>query len=168
MSEETYVNVLTGLKAIIEYEPDPDFGNPREMDNVGTMICFHKRYNLGDKHNLTLEEAIEVENDPDNFVLPVYIYDHSGITISTEPFSCPWDSGKLGFIYASKDKVKEEGISEDRILDILKSEVDYYDDFLTGEVYGVRVFDEDEEEVESTWGIVGFEDAKEIAREMIS
>lgn len=25
--------------------------NPREWDNLGKMVCWHRRYNLGDKHD---------------------------------------------------------------------------------------------------------------------
>lgn len=43
-------------------------------------------------------------------VLPLYLYDHSGITMNTTGFSCPWDSGQVGWIYASKeDALKEFG-----------------------------------------------------------
>mgnify|MGYP003341339394 FL=1 len=36
----------------LEIEQDDNGYNPRtEWDNVTTMLCFHKRYNLGDKHN---------------------------------------------------------------------------------------------------------------------
>lgn len=41
-------------------------------------------------------------------LLPLYLYDHSGITMKTSGFSCPWDSGQVGFIYASKDTFKKE------------------------------------------------------------
>ena len=44
----------------------------------------------------------------DNVVLPVYMYDHSGITINTTGFSCPWDSGMVGIIYVSKEKIREK------------------------------------------------------------
>ena len=34
----------------IRLVPDPDPENPREeWDNVGTMRCWHRRYNLGDR-----------------------------------------------------------------------------------------------------------------------
>jgi hypothetical protein len=40
---------------------DEDPPNPRkEFDNFGHMICFHRRYDLGDKHNLSVEEAKEL------------------------------------------------------------------------------------------------------------
>ena len=46
--------------------------------------------------------------------LPLYLYDHGGITMSTNPFSCPWDDGgQVGWIYASKQKfIDETGYSE--------------------------------------------------------
>jgi hypothetical protein len=37
----------------------------------------------------------------------LYLYDHSGITISTSPFSCGWDSGQVGFIYLTRQKCEE-------------------------------------------------------------
>ena len=35
--------------------------------------------------------------------MPVYAYVHSGATISTSPFSCPWDSGQSGFVYVTRE-----------------------------------------------------------------
>jgi hypothetical protein len=38
-----------------------------------------------------------------NFILiPVYIYEHSGIRLSSEPFSCSWDSGLYGIFLINK------------------------------------------------------------------
>ena len=36
---------------------------------------------------------------------PLYLYDHSGITISTKPFGCRWDSGQVGYIYTTKKEI---------------------------------------------------------------
>ena len=91
---------------------DEDPTNPRtEWDNLGKMVCFHKRYNLSDEPREydqknygnwdELEQAIIKDHGP-CVVLPVYMLNHSGITISTNPFSCPWDSGQVGFIYCSE------------------------------------------------------------------
>jgi hypothetical protein len=38
-------------------------------------------------------------------VLPLYLYDHSGLTISTSPFSCRWDSGQVGYIHTTFEQV---------------------------------------------------------------
>ena len=79
------------------------------------MCCFHKRYSLGDKHsidNSQFEDWDEVEEylikeEKAIVILPLYLYDHSGITISTAPFSCNWDSGQIGFIYTTEKRIKE-------------------------------------------------------------
>jgi len=106
--------------------------NPRERDNLGTMVCWHRRYNLGDPHNYRdkdeflfalLEEVVgdtdkaerkldgirtkidrEAYRSYDQYekavddavlefveergyvVLPLYLYDHSGITMNTTGF----------------------------------------------------------------------------------
>jgi len=76
------------------------------------------------------------------FYLPLYLYDHSGITMNTTGFSCPWDSGQVGYIITSKERVREEWkvkrISpklRKLVYTALKLEVEEYDHFLRGEMY---------------------------------
>ena len=48
-----------------------------------------------------------------NVVLPLYLYDHSGITMScdlTYPYNDRWDSGQVGWIYASHQRVSRGGL----------------------------------------------------------
>lgn len=155
------------------YEESPE--SPREWDNLGTMVCFHKRYNLGDKHNYKhndysgwddMKKAI-IKNENVGVILPLYLYDHSGITIATNPFSCPWDSGQVGFIYASKKnmlegyggKIVTKKVKE-RVINYLEGEVKTYDQYLKGEIYGVGVFKNDEL-VHSCFGFYSEEEAIE-------
>jgi hypothetical protein len=126
------------------------------------MICFHRRYNLGDKHNMDIDELKEICKRKDVYSLPLYLYDHSGITISTGPFSCPWDSGQVGYIFVERDRfLKEFGFKKmtkkaKEILEAhLESEVEDYDNYLTGEVYGYMVEDEEGNCVDSCWGYNG-------------
>jgi len=90
------------------------------------------------------DDICDIENPA--VILPLYLYDHSGITISTKPFSCPWDSGQVGFIYATKDAVcKEFRVKEitdeiiQKVTEILEDEVNLYDKYLTGEIYCYNV-----------------------------
>ena len=46
-------------------------------------------------------------------ILPLYLYDHSGITMNTCGFSCPWDSGQVGWIYADKAMIDKEDVEVD-------------------------------------------------------
>lgn len=178
--------------------------SPREWSNLGTMVCWHRSYNLGDEHNYVRPKELflsllddshdelvandgftsrlyyfwkqvivddgdlvddlaigflnivedethtllgdtfpaarfgrmvaeadsawidEFLNDAEEgelrdildsldkyVILPLFLYDHSGITMSTSVFSCPWDSGQVGWIYASKQKfIDETGYTE--------------------------------------------------------
>jgi len=157
----------------IEVFNDEDAQSPREDDNLGTMICFHGRYNLGDKHDYNhhnyngwddMEKNIIKDNNV-GVILPLYLYDHSGITMNTTGFSCRWDSGRVGFIFISKDKIRKEygwkNLTKKRlekIKEYLVGEVKTYDQYLTGDVYGYRITDTDsEEEVDSCWGFYGEE-----------
>ena len=140
------------------------------------MVCFHKRYDLGDKTDYRSEDYDSwkelmlgiIENEGEVFILPLYLYDHSGITISTSSFSCPWDSGQVGFIFVSKHKVKKEGIDEDKVIDYLKNEVKTYDQYLTGDVWGYKVYEieecnlgcEHKKLVDSCWGFYGEDECR--------
>lgn len=164
---ETY-KLTNGKTLEIVQDTNPE--SPREWDNIGTMICFHGRYNLGDRHNYDhkdysgweeMERAI-IKNESPAVILPLYLYDHSGITISTSPFGCKWDSGQIGFIFVSKEKLKKElnvkRITKqiiERAEKCLLSEVKTYDQYLTGEVYGYKVIDENGNEEDSCWGYYG-------------
>ena len=164
MNEAIETIEYRGFEINIYQDENPE--DPREWDNLGTMTCFHNRYNLGDKHDfnspeemwislagelchyfddnlegITIEEVKEIVCK-DFVVLPLYLYDHSGITMSTRPFSCPWDSGQVGIIYASNEKAEKE--TEDykgnpNIVDILTGEVETYNKFISGEVCGYNI-----------------------------
>jgi hypothetical protein len=129
----------------VEQEEYPD--SPRNWDNLGTMICFHRRYDLGDKHDYKasdfssweeLEERIKKDHKV-IAILPLYLYDHSGITISTSPFSCRWDSGQIGFIFIDREKknklMGKKRLSKEEAIKALETEVKIYDQYLTGAVY---------------------------------
>ena len=180
--------------------------NPRtEQDNFGKMICFHRRYNIGDEHKFNdpdeflvdlLEEKLgdtdaaedkfaELSSEVDDtlyksqygqyrkaihenilkflsssyVIEPIFMYDHSGITINTKGFSCPWDSGQVGWIFASHDTIKNEfGQINDETIEkakaLLKSEVKEYDYYLTDQCYGFRLY-KSNEEIASCWGFSG-------------
>ena len=92
-------------------------------------------------------------------ILPLYLYDHSGITMNTTGFSCPWDSGQVGWIYADKRRIEAEygkvtPETVEKACQVLEGEVKSYDYFLTGQCYGFQLFREDVE-VDSCWGFLG-------------
>lgn len=177
--EETY----RGLTIKIYYDTDTE--SPREWDNLGTMVCAHSRYTLGDKQidsaETFLMERLEehfgdsekaekfrenhssdeclTEIEKSHVMLPLFLYDHGGITMNTKGFSCPWDSGQVGYIYVIREKILEEYNKKiltkklrRRIEGYLASEVETYDDYLQGNVYGYVIEDKDGNHLDSYWG----------------
>jgi hypothetical protein len=203
----------------IRMEPDEDAESPRTWDNVGTMVCWHRRHTLGDeqptesaddylcalargdaefdridvnfdklisggaadavaRYRLKWLEARETALHASFVILPLYLYDHSGITMNTTGFSCPWDSGRVGFIYCSLFEAQvefdtvgnPEGFAalvdhmgktmtlRELVKLQLEGEVETYDQFLTGEVYCWYVEncekEADEEPEEDDWQLL--------------
>lgn len=154
----------------IEIHYDEWGESPRNWDNFGTMACYHRRYTIGDEKQyedpIALQEYLTTSEDM--IYLPVYMYEHSGIALSTSPFGDRWDSGQIGFIYMTKEKAKEEGITEYEALDRLDREVKTMDDFVRGNVYGYKVFNDEGEELDSCWGYIGrIEDCEEAAEQVV-
>lgn len=194
------------------YNDNHPHETPRDWDNLGTMICWHRNYNLGDKHNYKDSEDFvrdlvgddyweasteqeerelckvkgdifskefqaaqnEISKKYSNYrlnklyenyeLLPLYLYDHSGITMNTSGYHCPWDSGQVGWIYISKEKIRKEykvkRISKklmEKVRQALIQEVETYDEYLRGEIYGYEVLDADGEHLDSCWGFYGYE-----------
>jgi len=213
---------MTTYTMHIDYDTDPV--NPRkEYDHLGTMVCWHQRYDLGDNHMsgnvgdylsnvLTrygldyadydtpfrpvtsgmkqmlhsdsgsytyadfdadlcndLPEAMDeawarIHDSNAIIMLPLYFYDHGGITMRTTSFRDPWDSGCVGYIYVDVDAVKQEWkwyrLTQQRrehIESILQAEVEEYDAYLTGQVYYWYITDDKGETVDSCGGYYGYD-----------
>ena len=162
ISRETY----KGYKIELLYDSDSE--SPRRWDNLGKMLCWNHRYSLGDEHDLvedkpsTWDTMIYILKRAYNVAIikTIYSYEHGGIAISTKPFSCPWDSGTLGVIYADRASIKEEYSCKyitkkilDKVKGVLEGEVDIYNKYLTGNVYAYRLYDASGKEVDSCYGI---------------
>jgi hypothetical protein len=176
IEQETY----KGFTISIHQDEEPE--SPREWDNLGKMVCFHKRYDLGDKHNLSpndfngwdeVERHLTREEDA-VVILPLYLYDHSGLRMKVGSFHgllpqghAEFDSGCIGFIYVDRDTLRKE-YGGKRITKsilqtatkVLEGEVATYDKFLAGDVYGYIVEDADGEQFDSCWGY--YDDASDI------
>ena len=190
---------------LLTVQPDDFFPDPRREDeNFGTLICFHRRYHLGDEHDYSnsddlikdlyikatgggergeqkyeeltekydvwplnsqqiqeLNQALMSQIEKMYVVLPVYLLDHSGLAMSTTDFNDRWDSGQVGIIFVSNEKIKEEyevdfiePVLRLQVEERLKEEVAEYDAYLRGECYCFELY-EDGELVHSCGGFTG-------------
>lgn len=169
---------------------DTDTRDPRpDYDHLGTMVCWHPDYILGDFQFRGGRGAVETPyregwKGDNSFrsmeqlhryigiarqgicILPLTLYDHSGISIRVGSGPGPWDPGgwdstMVGFIYTTHERVtelcgdgEEEYHTEQWIREALVGEVKEYNSYLTGEVYGF-VVDEGGPDEESCWGFIG-------------
>ena len=194
---------------ILMVQPDDITINPRELDApLGTMVCFHSQYSLGDNHKYdnkddflydlflktvgdneqgeqkyeslcsriyehpntpygsfdyvrALDAALLDEIEKKFIMLPLYLYDHSGLVMNTTGFSCPWDSGQVGWIYVSESDAMKAFDSESMTMDVrqkaesfMRNEVAVYDSYLRGECYGFELY-KNGELTDSCWGFIG-------------
>ena len=175
-------------------EQDEMTANPRDkdwQDNMAVMVCFHRRHSLGDEGHgygikdypswMDLEKAI-VKKERPAAILPLYLFDHSGLTISTdmEKFracdSAGWDWGQVGFVFVRKSHAELKGLTKaearERAEAVIAAEVEEYDQHLTGDVWFIKVerLDEDGEaieDVESCGGFFGYKYAETEANAML-
>lgn len=168
--QEVYSEVYRGCAIKLVIDEDPP--NPRECSSTGTMVCSHRHYTLGDEQAENVDVELLTEGA---IVLPIYMYDHSGITISTKPFSCPWDSGQVGIIFCGLETALnafqlpagstwqsvctgpqgEELDLSTAVRHAMELEVQAYDDYLNNNVVGftaTSLGEDRDEEIESVWG----------------
>jgi len=125
-------------------------GDEQATEKIANIIRRHPKYDAATDEEFN--DDLETPNDkyvdissPDGMTamldlleipwLPVYLYGHGGMTINTTGFSCRWDSGQAGIIVIDPF---EYGGSDPE--DFLRGNVETYDQFLTGDVYSVRIF----------------------------
>ena len=169
----------------LEVCKDENPENPRDWDNLGTMVCIHKRYDIPCEITIDFSlfdcwEAIQayLEEEHDAcIVLPIYMIDHGFACIATTPFSNPFDSGQIGFIFVSKKTLDKEYPdlfnleASTKAKACMVSEVETYNDYLINNIwqYEIRQFDKCEycgtvleEVIESSNGYYGDEGIKDM------
>lgn len=138
---------------VLEYEAVPE-----------DMITYYLLDELTIDHCMTLME-------PYAEWLPLWLYDHSGITMScgerTYPYNDEWDSGQVGWILVLRDTLmKNFPLTEEtwrrKAVEIMKDDVKVYDQYLTDEVCGYTLYETEDpgdepdwEETDSCWGFFG-------------
>lgn len=161
------IHLSPSVKVSIYQDPVPE--SPANWDNLGSIT-----YSARSRHTLGTEPTTQGEHEEikskiasgELVGLPVYAYIHGGAIIRTTPFSCPWDSGQSGWVYCTKADARKTfggkiltAKARQRTLNVLQAEVETFNQYLNGEVYGYVVI-VDGEEVDSCWGYYGLKDVE--------
>ena len=178
-------NPSTGEILSIVYDVCPE--SPRTWGgNVGRFLVRDNCKYIDNESDVSLNfsdrngDAAALDKNPDVIAyLPVYVYDHSGACMNTTGFSCPWDSGQIGWIVCTRESLRGAWISwaritEERrkvIMDMLRGEVEVYNSFMSGEVYGYELYaanpegDRDDDMIDEGYGYYGDAGIKDILKE---
>ena len=176
-----YANPATGDTLTIFRDECPP--NPRtDYDcNIGAFIVPRRCSYVSSEYDFPLDfsnrkkDVNTLEKSPDIVAyLPVYVYDHSGVCLNTTGFSCPWDSGQIGWIVATRETLKRAGFinwkritakRRSTIENWLRAEVETFSAYLSGDVYGFTVESASGEETDACWGYFGDDGLKVIQDE---
>lgn len=168
----------------IEIKIDEYPENPREWDNMWTLVTAHRNYS-GDEELPSdcnsIDEAFEMHlewewlTSDEVYYHKVWLYEHSWVLISTSPFSCRWDSGTWGFIYVSKKKADEELCPTDKdelekiALEYLDNEIKTLNKYYIWDIYKYHIehldehagwYESEEEAIAEAKSIIDSEDPK--------
>lgn len=136
---------------ILLVAPDEDCENPREHTNVSVMWFFHGRHsNLGDKKDVKSEDFDGWEEMAEHLrteegalhIAPVFMYEHSGRSLSLGAFGDRWDSGQLGLMWTTKEKLAEtvgEDATDEQIMKAYEAELEEYNRWIEGDCWWYRL-----------------------------
>lgn len=97
--------------------------------------------------------------------LPIYKYEHGGISLSTGSFNCQCGSGQCGIIYARKEDIRKEfgSLTKEtiqKIYGIFENEIENLSSYANGDVYRLtlsRWSNNAYEEIDSVGGLFSYE-----------
>ncbi len=156
--------------------------NPRDGNNLGAIAFKHPKYDLGEERISDpidwLEDRLKLQRRGlytrkrmrylEKFFLReyvglrVYLYDHSGITISTSPFKLLSSSGQVGYIYTDKKQIKEtlrtKRVTQKvrkRVKEFLQHEIEAFDNYIRVNPHEFIIENEQKETVKIDDGLNG-------------
>ena len=151
------------LVGVIEY--DPDATNPREWANLGKILIVPNKshwvaspddvinddialgYNPHEHWDNIRREQLQLKKSDIAIAYPITKHEHGDISL-TLGFKEGWDYEVVGFVYATKQQVREwYGVSRlsksilERAENCIQTELDTLSVWLNGKGYGYRVCD---------------------------
>lgn len=168
------------LRAEIHHDPHCE-----QPDLLTTITYNSRRYTLG-THLADEDRDSEIARkvlDGEYVGIPVWAYVHGNSTIRAEftnPFGCPWDSGRSGWAFIPREVVlRDLALTPGRkrisrkLLEqahkYIRADVDELSAWLNGECYGVIIRDtRTDEKLDCCWGFIGHDTAMASAREMLT
>lgn len=150
---------------------DQDVEQPFEDDDAVRIVVLHRRY-IDPSKGACGRDPDEVaewerENAPDWFTIKLFLYDHSGTAYRvghSNPFHCPWDSGRVGIIALKRSEWGKGKVSDDTLADYAQRIAEHYSEWANGQCFGYVLEDSSGNELDSCWGFIGMESVEQEAQ----
>ena len=173
---------ITKSNEKLEIMIDEACESPREWDNLTVIVTIkNNHHTIGDIQVNSSEELRELlEDKKAEFAMPLYVYEHSGISLKCfedktmvgYPYNDQWDAGCIGMVFTTEALLKEAGLfnsTKKEIIEYMKAEVDTYSQWCNGECYGFRLSkwskcdkcnQLEDKEIDSCFGYYGYDHDK--------
>jgi hypothetical protein len=173
---------ITKSNEKLEIMIDESCESPREWDNLTVIVTIkNNHHTIGDIQVNSSEELRELlEDKKAEFAMPLYVYEHSGISLKCfedktmvgYPYNDQWDAGCIGMVFTTEALLKEAGLfnsTKKEIIEYMKAEVDTYSQWCNGECYGFRLSkwskcdkcnQVEDKEIDSCFGYYGYDHDK--------
>jgi len=177
---KTYTKTTVTKAPLLEIVPDVNPMNPREWDNLGYFITVDRNYHSPDQNpelekivKTTADEADnqaehmelikrEIEDTTEEKVIaiyPVVKYEHSGISYSLGT-KHGFDYSNNGFYIVTDKTSKLIGTEPKDFERVIKGELETYNKYANGTVYGFALYDDKGELVDSCSGFYDIEEIR--------
>lgn len=176
---KTYKTIIERPLLKIMHDDSPE--SPREWSNLGYFVTIEQRHTSPDDNGLLRDiinitqnevsninehmEAVkkEYESATDEKVLVIYPitrYEHSGITYY-RGVGGGFDSSLCGMYVITDETQKKIGVEPKDFERVVDAEIEIYNRYANGEVYGFQLYNENGEFEDSCWGFYDIEDIRE-------
>jgi len=154
----------------LRIEPDTDAQSPAEWGNEDLfLIANHRDFFVPpskSERRFDVQDVIERHEDTHHvFALEAYI--HSGVRLALAgEGNFPdrqWDVSRLGVVFAAKSEWKTMAKARDAALSL----VNEWNQYLSGDVWGYVVEDDEGNHLESCWGFYGREYCEQEGRSLL-
>lgn len=152
-------------------EQDEDAQSPQDFGDDGLfLVADHRDFFVPpskDERNFDVQTVIDDHKDTHHvFLLEAYI--HSGVRLALAgEGNFPdrqWDVSLLGAVFASKSEWRTRA----KARKAAEQHIETWNQYLSGDVWGVIIEDEEGNHLDSCWGFYGHDYAKEEAARMVA
>ena len=142
--ESAIMSKTVGGQLTFRVHHDLDAHSPRLDEPMTQIVGWHRKYRVSDSDmvNFRDRDSFLESVRPEDIVRPLYMYEHGGVALATTPFSDKFDSGHLGYVLVTPERLEAIGIGQGETEVIehnITTEIKELAAYMNGEVYQIAV-----------------------------